>query len=323
LHAQPILAPTEALPPRSALLEGQGIAVFRRDEGRAYVALDYGHTGGDHGHPDRLNLLLVNDGVRWLDDMGTGSYVDPSLHWYRSTLAHNAPLVNGKSQARVHGRLLAYDERGAAGWISASAEEVAPGVSAARTIVIMPGYLIDEVGWRADQRVRLDLPFHVDARIVQGAAVLHEDIPSGSQALEDGFRFLESTSMQRSDPRTTVELHATAEHSDHALRIWWQSDGRAEWWRGAAFGQPGHDKRFFRFVRVVAEKGVHRSVWCWDGSVDSVQIAEAIAVTLADGTVHEHRRTDDGWRVDFAAGAAHSSIALAGWLPDDSEEPIG
>ncbi|HEV8216599.1 MAG TPA: hypothetical protein VGP95_12210, partial [Gemmatimonadaceae bacterium] len=32
--------------PRSALLEGQGIAVFRRDKALAYVALDYGHSGG-------------------------------------------------------------------------------------------------------------------------------------------------------------------------------------------------------------------------------------------------------------------------------------
>ena len=39
----------------------------------------------------------MDGSARWLDDMGTGSYVDPSLHWYRSTLAHNAPLLDGKS----------------------------------------------------------------------------------------------------------------------------------------------------------------------------------------------------------------------------------
>ena len=66
----------EAIP--SALLEGQGIAVFRRDGGEAYAALDYGHHGGGHGHPDRLNLLLARGARRILDDMGTGSYVDPS-----------------------------------------------------------------------------------------------------------------------------------------------------------------------------------------------------------------------------------------------------
>ena len=51
--------------------------MFRRDH--TYAALDYGNSGGGHGHPDRLNLLLADRHTRWLDDFGTGSYVDPSL----------------------------------------------------------------------------------------------------------------------------------------------------------------------------------------------------------------------------------------------------
>jgi hypothetical protein len=113
LCARETLPPLEPLAPRSALLDAQGIAVFRRNQGRSYVALDYGHSGGGHGHPDRLNLLISDGSTRWLDDFGTGSYVDPSLHWYRSTLAHNAPLADGTSQQRTDGVLLAYDERGA------------------------------------------------------------------------------------------------------------------------------------------------------------------------------------------------------------------
>ena len=58
LLARATLPPLEPQSPRSALLDAQGIAVFRRNEGRAYVALDYGNSGGGHGHPDRLNLLL-------------------------------------------------------------------------------------------------------------------------------------------------------------------------------------------------------------------------------------------------------------------------
>ena len=107
--------------------------MFRRDEARVYAALDYGHSGGGHGHPDRLNVLLSVGATRWLDDFGTGSYVDPSLHWYRSTLAHNAPLVDGQSQRRVNGKLMAFDERPTGiGWIAASAQ-IAPGVTATRT----------------------------------------------------------------------------------------------------------------------------------------------------------------------------------------------
>src|SRR6185437_13500138 len=69
-------------PVKSALLDSQGIAVLRRDAGRVYAALDYGHSGGGHGHPDRLNLLIAVGADRWLDDAGTGSYVDPTLFWY-------------------------------------------------------------------------------------------------------------------------------------------------------------------------------------------------------------------------------------------------
>ena len=70
LCARPELPAAEPIEPTSALLEGQGIAVFRRDSGKVYVALDYGHSGGGHGHPDRLNLLLADGDARWLDDYG-------------------------------------------------------------------------------------------------------------------------------------------------------------------------------------------------------------------------------------------------------------
>ncbi|HEX6059430.1 MAG TPA: heparinase II/III family protein, partial [Gemmatimonadaceae bacterium] len=117
LRALPELAPPEPAAPASAILEGQGFAVLRRDRGRVYLALDYGHSGGGHGHPDRLGVLWAHGDARWLDDYGTGSYVERSLHWYRSTLAHNAPLIDGRSQARVDGRLVAFEERGGAGWV--------------------------------------------------------------------------------------------------------------------------------------------------------------------------------------------------------------
>jgi hypothetical protein len=153
--------------PRTALLDGQGIAVFRRESGRTFIALDYGQSGGGHGHPDRLNLLLMDGTARWLDDMGTGSYVDASLHWYRSSLAHNAPLADGRSQRPGEGLLLAFEERGAAGWAQV---ELPPGVLAAdvqggRTLVVMPDYAVDQVVWQSGRPVVFDLPFHIDASV--------------------------------------------------------------------------------------------------------------------------------------------------------------
>src|SRR5437867_9017573 len=87
--------PADAPPwtPGSVLLESQGLAVLRA--GERYVSLECGPLGGGHGHPDRLHLTLHADGVHWLPDFGTGSYVSRDLFWYRSTLAHNAPRVDG------------------------------------------------------------------------------------------------------------------------------------------------------------------------------------------------------------------------------------
>ncbi len=64
----------------------------------ATPAWNAGPHGGGHGHPDRLNLVLHADGEYWLPDLGTGSYVARDLFWYRSTLAHNAPRLDGVSQ---------------------------------------------------------------------------------------------------------------------------------------------------------------------------------------------------------------------------------
>src|SRR5690348_9073541 len=165
LFARPVLPPLAPAPLGSVLLEAQGIAVFRRERERVYIALDYGASGGGHGHPDRLNVLLSDDGTRWLDDMGTGSYVDPSLHWYRSTLAHNAPLFDGYQQQRVDGELLFFEERGDIGWVCARALDLYPGVAAMRTLVVSDDYVLDELAWETKSSTVMDLPIHIDADV--------------------------------------------------------------------------------------------------------------------------------------------------------------
>ena len=95
-----VACPKSRLPasrsPASTLLEYQGLAVLR--SGDRYASLECGLLGGGHGHPDRLHLTLHQDGVHWLPDPGTGCYVSRDLFWYRCTLAHNAPRIDGVSQ---------------------------------------------------------------------------------------------------------------------------------------------------------------------------------------------------------------------------------
>ena len=308
LHARPELPPLAARAPVSVLLEGQGLAVLRRDAGRVYAALDYGHSGGGHGHPDRLNLLLARGETRWLDDYGTGSYVDPSLHWYRSTLAHNAPLVNGRSQERVHGVLLAHEERGGAGWVEAEAA-IAPGVSVRRALVAMPDYLVDIVAWDADDDVVLDLPIQADGEL-SGASDWHRFDPGGSGGLEDGFRFL--TSAEQAIPLTgaaTLEARSGVARADAFIL----PPDDAQLWRALALGPPGTGHRRLHVVRGRGREGEIVTVWSWRRTVASVQRADdRLVVLMRDGSRHEHERTMLGWHVALAAHGGRSSIDLGG-----------
>lgn len=314
LFAMPSLPALAPARPRSALLRGQGFAILRREGGRLYAALDYGHSGAGHGHPDRLNVLLVRGPHRWLDDVGTASYVDPSLHWYRSTLAHNAPLVDGRSQRRVHGALSAYDERGGVGWVRAVVTDVSPGVRLERAIVAMPNYVIDELTWRAERAVQLDLPFHVDGDLA-GVGPWSPATPAGGTDPEDGFSYLQfaETTAAGEDVRLAARVgSATAD-------AYFFVDGPHAWWRAVSIGPPDAGPTRFHFVRAHGRRGTITAVWDFQSAIASVSRADGVVtVTLRDGDRHEHRPDADGWHVALVSGEATSSIALAGLVNDEA-----
>jgi Heparinase II/III-like protein len=325
LFALPELPSLDAIVPASALLEGQGLAVFRRDEGRAYAALDYGHSGGGHGHPDRLNLVLVHDAVRWLDDFGTGSYVDRTLHWYRSTLAHNAPLVDGRSQRATNGTLAAYDEREDCGWVSAEAE-IAPGVRARRSIVVLSTYLVDRLEWdgneatpppqspdvgEAEPLLMFDLPLHAALELTDGVGEAVLAPMPGAHGLEDGFDFAHDTSLQQAGAGATVVGRAMRDGGRASL--WARSTAACEWWRASALGAPGLGDHVFRLVRAREVEGRHEFVWSWSDAVVGVEFGESLRVSLAGGAVHEHHPAMDRWEIVFTqADGETRGVTLTG-----------
>ena len=295
--------------PKSALLEGQGIAVFRRDSARVYSALDYGHAGGGHGHPDRLNLLLMDGATRWLDDYGTGSYVDRSLHWYRSTLAHNAPLVDGHSQRSTDGVLLAHDERGDFGWTRATAT-IASDVVVTRAIVLARDYMIDTVDWRAPRDVVVDLPLHADLEIVRGATGAHPDTLRGGDGTEDGFDFVHDAVVEHIPSHTLVS--ATAARGDARLHCWAECSADCEWWKAVAPGPPGRGERAFRLLRSRGQTGRHRIVWDWSGRIADVSFTEGVRVEFDDRAVHAHVDAGSAWRIQLAS---EQTVDLRGARP--------
>jgi hypothetical protein len=286
--------------------------VFRRAAGEVYVALDFGQSGGGHGHPDRLNVLFVQGATRWLDDMGTGSYVDPSLHWYRSTLAHDAPLIDGRSQLRVDGTLLAHDERGGVGWTFAEANGIAPGVRVTRALVVTPDYFVDEIRWYADRRVQFDLPIHFTGDL-RGAALADGATLDGGDGLEDGFEFVRKAREAAVGAMQPVEL--TGRRDGRVARAFVCAEGPSHWLRADGPGQPASEPRPFHLVRCAAASGAIRSVWAWSSRVDGVRfVGEKVEVTLGDER-HVHYQAEPHWQMELTVGAAQSGIELTGWTP--------
>ena len=308
LFASPTLPPLAPSRPRSALLAEQGYAILRREDGALYAALDYGHSGAGHGHPDRLNLVLVHGRARWLDDVGTGSYVDPSLHWYRSTLAHNAPLVDGRSQERVHGALIAYEDQGDAGWVRARVDGVAPGVTFDRTLVAMTNYVLDELSWNSDRDVQVDLPFHADGELV-GVGLWERANPNGSSGLEDGFRFLSNTETTTASGAVRLRARIDSATADARFIV----DGANTWWRATAFGPPGSVPARFHFLRMNGRSGKVVSVWDVQGAIESIAGQEgSVIVHLGDGSRHDHRPGDRSWHVSIVTAVGTTTVDLGG-----------
>lgn len=152
--------------PGSTLLPGQGLAVLRRED--CYVSLECGRDIGGHGHPDRLHLTYYGGGVHWLPDFGTGSYVEPSLAWYRSALAHNAPLVDGVNAAGADAWCAAFDQVPPWAWVRA----IAGGLT--RTVVLGPDHLLDIVELGEAETGELLLPWHFLGELHLESAVAWE-----------------------------------------------------------------------------------------------------------------------------------------------------
>jgi Heparinase II/III-like protein len=148
---------TPAWSPGSVLAEAQGLALLR--SGDRYASLECGGYGGGHGHPDRLNLTLHADGEYWLPDFGTGSYVARDLFWYRSTLAHNAPRLDGVSQPVGDAVCDNFEQSGEWAWVRGRFGDTT------RSVIAGPSYLLDVVELSAAEDHVLELPLHLSGRV--------------------------------------------------------------------------------------------------------------------------------------------------------------
>lgn len=157
LGMAPERPPQEPWRPGSQFFPSQGLAVLRH--GDRYASLECGSTGGGHGHPDRLHLTLHAAGKHWLPDFGTGSYVSRDLFWYRSTLAHNAPLLDGVSQTYADASCEMFDVQGEWSWVRGRFEDCE------RILVAGSDYLLDVVTYSGAVSRQMDLPWHLAGEV--------------------------------------------------------------------------------------------------------------------------------------------------------------
>jgi hypothetical protein len=288
-------APDEPWSPPSVFMGGQGLAVLRT-AGR-YVGLECGPSGGGHGHPDRLNLMLHADGIYWLPDFGTGTYVSRDLFWYRSTLAHNAPRLDGVSQSLTEARVEGFDERDGWGWARARFGPLM------RSVVVGSGYLLDVVDLLGSEERLLEVPWHFQGR---------GDIAGGrwqEGTLDDG-EFV--TRIEGLAPASAVPVVAALSADGRELTVHFASP--ADLLRAEAPGPPGSERQTFYVQRIrarnarlvtVLELGPPGAV------VRAVRVrGEIVEIDTANGT-ERHRFTGKDWLIETPAGRVVLGAAVS------------
>jgi hypothetical protein len=175
--------------PAPALLrERQGIAVLRPAPATV-VELECGARAAGHGHPDALHLTVARDRLL-LGDLGAGSYVSPSLHWYRSTLAHNAPGIAGRGQVSVSGVCDGLGSAEGWSWCRVYADGLlGPGTWARRTVVAGPEWVLDVVSVNVPADVVVDLPLHPLAGLTLSGEPVQPEmlVPAPDAGHETGY----------------------------------------------------------------------------------------------------------------------------------------
>jgi hypothetical protein len=289
-------ARAEPWTPPSVFLEGQGLAVLRT--GGRYVSLECGASGGGHGHPDRLNLTLHADGIYWLPDFGTGSYVSRDLFWYRSTLAHNAPRLDGVSQSLGDARVEGFDEREGWGWARARFGPLT------RSVVVGSGYLLDIVELSASDERVLEVPWHFLGHGDLSGAAWQEG------ALDDG-EFV--TRIERLLAADTAPVVVELSANGRQLAAHFAATG-GELLRAEAPGPPGSPRQTFYVQRIRARNARLVTVLEFGrrgGVVHAVGVRGEIVEIDTGGDMERHRYTGREWLIEGPAGRVALGAAAA------------
>lgn len=291
LELGPVTADAPAWQGGSALLETQGLAVLRH--GDRYASLECGSAGGGHGHPDRLHLTVHAGGVHWLPDPGAGSYVEASLAWYRSPMAHNAPILDRWSPGGEDTHCAAFDSREEWAWARGRAGEVS------RTLIAGPDHLLDIVDLEARASRLLELPWHLFGETTVVTPGHWEAAPFGYDQVSAVERFVPSGPGM-------ISLQAGAAGGG---RIALHLLGPAELYRATGPGLPTEStRRVFYLQRLTAPSGRLLSVLDLapgEHPVSQVRATDAEVEVLRGDAAVRHRFGPGGVAISWNGGGVN------------------
>jgi hypothetical protein len=254
-----------------------------------------------------LHLTLNADGVPWLCDFGTPSYVASELLWYRSTLAHNAPRMDGQSQPADSATCDAFDARDNWGWVRGHFGDVI------RTVVAGPVYVVDVVELATREEHEFELPWHFtgDAS-VETPGVWKPDV------LSDAF----VGAVERFEPAAPGPIVLELAAGGRRLRAHLGAGGTL--WRADAPGRPdGATKREVFFLIRLRGRAA-RLITVLDSVAEEPSVravrskGELVEVETARG-VDRHSALSAGWSIDGPSG----SVRLEGRRkPAPAFEPL-
>lgn len=174
---------------RTSNSEAEGVAILRNPARGIAAYLDYGARSGSHTHPARLNLLLYAQGGERLADLGRIAYAHPMYRsWYTQTVAHNACVVESRSQKPCAGELVFFCKGDDFAIVRARAGECYDDVQLDRTVLLVDGLLLDILQGHGGQAFDYDLPYHFDGtweNLPEGEPVANMGAGHGYEHLED------------------------------------------------------------------------------------------------------------------------------------------
>jgi hypothetical protein len=221
---------TAFTPNSSVNLEGNGFAILRSIVPQTYLYLDYGIMGGEHGHPDRLQIGYYAGGRNWIVDPLNESYMNPNLQlWYRQTVAHNTLVVDQTSQTWTNGYGNFFGALPLLQIASGGSTSAYPGVELTRTLLQVGDYFVDLFDARSPDSHTYDYPLHsFGALSLSGLSVERQPIDlfgnrpgiPGYDQLTEIFAGETDTAWQGlfSDKGSHLSVHALGERGTQVFR---------------------------------------------------------------------------------------------------------